>query len=77
MLLALGHVIDCPFRVMDEYDVFLDQIARSITIHQLIEYAQDPLQEGRQFIVITPQDLTAVQTNPERVKIVKMATPER
>ena len=28
LLLALGHVIEAPFRLMDEYDVFLDEISR-------------------------------------------------
>ena len=77
MLLALGHVIDCPFRVMDEYDVFLDQLARKITLTQLTEYARDPLQEGRQFIILTPQDLSDVNTSDGRVKISRMATPDR
>ena len=77
LLLALGHVIDCPFRVMDEYDVFLDQLARKITLTQLTEYANDPLQEGRQFIILTPQDLSDVNTSDGRVKISRMATPDR
>ena len=28
LLMSLGHVIETPFRVMDEYDVFLDQPSR-------------------------------------------------
>ena len=28
MLVSLGATIECPFRVMDEFDVFMDQVAR-------------------------------------------------
>jgi len=76
LLLALGHVIECPFRLMDEYDVFLDQMARKFTLDILAAYARDPVQKGRQFIIITPQDLRHMTTSDE-VRIHKMPDPER
>lgn len=30
LLLALGHSLECPFRVMDEFDVFMDQVSRKV-----------------------------------------------
>jgi len=72
LLLALGHVIECPFRLMDEYDVFMDQITRKTTLRQIQEYAVAPEQHGRQFIIITPQDLSDVTVcNDVRVHRVK------
>ena len=72
LLLALGHVIECPFRLMDEYDVFLDQMSRRITLAQLQQHALQKEQQGRQFLVITPQTLDDVRTsNDVRVHRVK------
>lgn len=61
---------------MDEYDVFLDNVARKLTLDQLQVYAFRPDQMFRQFIVITPHDLSAVTATPT-VRIFKMADPER
>ena len=30
MLISLGATIECPFRVMDEFDVFMDQVSRKV-----------------------------------------------
>ena len=76
LLLALGHVIECPFRLMDEYDVFMDQITRKTTLKQIQQYAIDPIQNGRQFIVITPQDLSGVKTNND-VRVHRIKPPVR
>ncbi len=61
---------------MDEYDVFLDNVARKLTLDQLQRYAFRPEQLFRQFIVITPHDLSDVKTGPD-TRIHKMADPER
>jgi chromosome segregation ATPase len=61
---------------MDEYDVFLDQMARKMTLDLLAKYAKDKEQRGRQFIIITPQDLRHMKTGPD-VRIHKMPDPER
>ena len=61
---------------MDEYDVFLDQMARKLTLDVLVEYARDKEQRGRQFIIITPQDLRHV-TITNDLRIQKMPDPER
>mmetsp|Transcript_12716 Transcript_12716/g.12359 ORF Transcript_12716/g.12359 Transcript_12716/m.12359 type:complete len:1152 (-) Transcript_12716:632-4087(-) len=76
LLLALGHVIEFPFRLMDEYDVFLDEVSRKVTLTELQRYALQPQQRGRQFLIITPNNLNDVITSND-VKIIKMAPPSR
>lgn len=74
LLLALGESLETPFRVMDEFDVFLDPIARKIALQTMIEVAKSF--EHRQFIFITPQDLSNIKTDP-KLKILEMKPPER
>ena len=74
LLLALGESLETPFRVMDEFDVFLDPIARKIALTTMIEVAQSF--EHRQFIFITPQDLSNIKTSPTLV-IRQMVPPQR
>ena len=74
LLLALGESLETPFRVMDEFDVFLDPVARKIALENLISTAK--AMENRQFIFITPQDLSNVPTDP-RLKIFCMKPPVR
>jgi chromosome segregation ATPase len=74
LLLALGERLETPFRVMDEFDVFLDPVARKIALDTLVEMAKD--MGHRQFIFITPQDLSALKTDP-RLKIHHMKPPAR
>jgi hypothetical protein len=76
LLLALGHVIECPFRLMDEYDVFLDEISREITLKTIQQYALDREQKGRQFIILTPHNVTGVVTT-EEVRVKRMPAPQR
>ena len=74
LLLALGEALETPFRVMDEFDVFLDPVARKIALEQMITLAKD--MNHRQFIFITPQDLSNIQTDPQ-LKIFHLKAPER
>ena len=76
LLLALGYVIDTPFRVMDEYDVFLDEVSRTTTLKLLQDYANSSQNKGRQFIIITPHRLDNIVTTPN-CQIVRMKDPER
>eukprot|EP00536_Pseudo-nitzschia_multiseries_P000717 jgi/Psemu1/249877/estExt_Genewise1Plus.C_90057 len=74
LLIALGESLETPFRVMDEFDVFLDPKIRTQVIDQLIHTAKD--MPHRQFIFITPQDVSHIQTSKE-VKIHQMKPPKR
>lgn len=74
LLLALGESLETPFRVMDEFDVFLDPVARKIALENLITLAKS--MENRQFIFITPQDLSSIKTDPQ-LKIFHLKAPIR
>ena len=58
----------------DEFDVFLDPLARKIALATLIETAKN--MEHRQFIFITPQDLSSQKTDP-KLKIFHLRPPAR
>jgi len=74
LLLALGENLETPFRVMDEFDVFLDAMNRKIAIDSMIRAAKQ--MEHRQFIFITPQDLSSLPRD-SMLKIIRMKPPER
>jgi chromosome segregation ATPase len=40
LLLALGERLETPFRVMDEFDVFLDPVARKIALDTLVSFTE-------------------------------------
>ena len=74
LLLALGEMLETPFRVMDEFDVFLDSVTRKLIIDTLIEVGK--AMSHRQFIFITPQDVSNVESSP-MLKILQMKPPKR
>jgi hypothetical protein len=61
---------------MDEYDVFLDTPSRLLTLKNIQEYALSAQQSGRQFLIITPHDLSSIVTS-SKVKVIRMTSPER
>jgi chromosome segregation ATPase len=61
---------------MDEYDVFLDEVTRRETIKMMEAYIERPDQAGRQFILLTPQNLSHV-TVSSKVRVKKMPQPDR
>jgi hypothetical protein len=74
LLLALGENLETPFRVMDEFDVFMDAVARKIALDTLVQCASAMVH--RQFIFITPQDVSSLTVTP-MLKIIKMRPPDR
>lgn len=74
LLLAIGEMLETPFRVMDEFDVFLDPVTRKTVIDTLVEIGND--MKHRQFIFITPQDVSHLDSTPT-LKILQMKPPER
>lgn len=52
----------------------MDSINRKMSINMLIRAARRSI--GKQFILITPQDMAYVDTSPD-VKVIKMHPPER
>jgi len=78
LLLALGHVVESPFRVMDEYDVFLDEISRKITLDEMEKYALSVHQRSRQFLIVTPHKISTKERGTSNdVRIQKMSDPVR
>lgn len=74
LLLSLWEAMESPFRAMDEFDVFMDAVNRHLSLKLLIESARQ--QRHRQFIFITPHDLTSVASGPD-VRVNRMRDPER
>ncbi|XP_051143758.1 structural maintenance of chromosomes protein 6B [Andrographis paniculata] len=69
--LALHEMTEAPFRAMDEFDVFMDAVSRKISLDALVDFA---LNQGCQWIFITPHDISMVK-NDERIKKQQMAAP--
>lgn len=72
LLLSLGEYLETPFRILDEFDVFLDPQARKLTMQLLVHTAKK--MEHRQFIFITPQDLGSLRPD-DKLKIFKLNPP--
>lgn len=76
LLLAIWRVMDSKIRGLDEFDVFMDSVNRSISIRLLLnELRQYPKSQS---IFITPQDIAAVgDLDSADVKIYRMDDPRR
>lgn len=76
LLLAIWRVMDSKIRGLDEFDVFMDSVNRSISIRLLLnELRQYPKSQS---IFITPQDIAAVgDLDSSDVKIYRMDDPRR
>eukprot|EP00300_Choanocystis_sp_HF-7_P014169 c18592_g1_i2.p1 GENE.c18592_g1_i2~~c18592_g1_i2.p1 ORF type:complete len:397 (+),score=85.95 c18592_g1_i2:28-1218(+) len=59
---ALWHIMDSPFRVLDEFDVFMDPVVRLVAIKNLLDFCLND--SNRQYIFITPLDLSSIEKNP-------------
>ena len=72
LTLSLGEAIESPFRAMDEFDVFMDAVNRKVSMDNLIEFARDDLNCDKQFLFITPQDISAVCAADSDIKVQRM-----
>ncbi|CAM6010338.1 unnamed protein product [Sphagnum balticum] len=52
---------EAPFRAMDEFDVFMDAVSRKISLDTVVDFA---VQQGSQWIFITPHDISSVKAGP-------------
>lgn len=73
-VMALCESIQAPFRAMDEFDVFMDPVNRRLSMKMLIQTAERL--KHRQFIFITPQDISSVRSGPN-IRIHKLLEPIR
>ena len=62
LLVGLGDVVECPFRLMDEFDVFMDAVSRKKSLEALLEMAR--IYPHRQFIFLTPNNLNMIRQTP-------------
>ncbi|GJP63875.1 hypothetical protein CLOP_g20907 [Closterium sp. NIES-67] len=69
--LSLHQLTEAPFRAMDEFDIFMDNITRKICLRHAVEFA---IGNGSQWVFITPHDISEVDAGPQ-VKKQKMAAP--
>lgn len=74
LLLALWEAMGSPVRCLDEFDVFMDQVNRDISMNMMIDAARRSV--ARQFLFITPQSMNNVKIMDD-VRIHKMSDPER
>eukprot|EP00002_Diphylleia_rotans_P005273 TRINITY_DN1438_c0_g1_i4.p1 TRINITY_DN1438_c0_g1~~TRINITY_DN1438_c0_g1_i4.p1 ORF type:complete len:913 (-),score=201.32 TRINITY_DN1438_c0_g1_i4:682-3207(-) len=72
-LLALWECIDSPFLSMDEFDIFMDEANRKITMQLLIELARRHAQH-RQYIFISPLDTSFLHNGPD-ISIFRLQPP--
>jgi len=68
-ILSLWNVMDSPFRILDEFDVFMDAVNRRISVSNIINYARDD--RKNQFVFLTPLDTANIQVNDD-LKIIKL-----
>ena len=59
-LLSMYKVVNVPFRVLDEFDVFMDAASRTTVLWQLIGFIFDKRLRPKQYILISPQDMSQV-----------------
>jgi len=72
LTLSLGESIESPFRAMDEFDVFMDAVNRTVSMDALIDFARDPFNDEKQFLFITPQDISAVDASAGDITVQRM-----
>lgn len=76
-LTALWGAMESPFRCLDEFDVFMDLLNRKVIMKMVLELAALPTQKNRQFIFLTPQDLSSLPIDKKMVRIFKLDDPGR
>ncbi|KAI9697857.1 MAG: Structural maintenance of chromosomes protein 6 [Bogoriella megaspora] len=74
LLLSIWEAMGSPIRCLDEFDVFMDNVNRDVSMKMMINAARRSV--GRQFVLITPQAMGNVDSADD-VKIHKMRDPER
>lgn len=74
LLLALWDAMGSPIRCLDEFDVFMDAVNRSLSVKMIIEAARDSI--GRQYILISPGSKSDIPKASD-VAVSELSPPER
>jgi len=72
-LMALGEALEVPFRIFDEFDVFMDEGNRHTSYQIILEEAIS--QTNRQFIFLTPLQLPSVKCNTNNLHFITLQPP--
>ncbi|TDZ18332.1 Structural maintenance of chromosomes protein 6 [Colletotrichum orbiculare MAFF 240422] len=75
MLLAIWEAMGSPLRCLDEFDVFMDNVNRTISTSMLINAARRSV--SRQYIMITPNAIEGRATLDKDVKIIRLTDPRQ
>ncbi|MFH4982326.1 hypothetical protein AB6A40_009035 [Gnathostoma spinigerum] len=68
--MSLWEIMDSPFRLLDEFDVFMDLFNRKMVMEMLIDLATKEY-KSNQFLFFTPQGVKEVVSR-EGVQIFEM-----
>ncbi|KAI9829812.1 MAG: Structural maintenance of chromosomes protein 6 [Phylliscum demangeonii] len=74
LLLSLWEAMGSPIRCLDEFDVFMDNVNRDVSMRMMITAARRS--PGRQYILITPNSMGNIDIAGD-VRIIKLNDPER
>ncbi|XP_046453349.1 structural maintenance of chromosomes protein 6-like [Daphnia pulex] len=75
-ILSLWEATESPFRILDEFDVFMDHVNRSLCMELLVTEASE--KSGRQFVFLTPLGVDNQQlNNMNDLFIFRMDDPDR
>ncbi|CAD6195301.1 unnamed protein product [Caenorhabditis auriculariae] len=70
LVMSLWEVMDQPFRMLDEFDVFMDMLNRKVVMDLLVKMATEKF-TNNQFIFFTPQGIKELDTR-EGLQIFEM-----
>ncbi|GFY77841.1 structural maintenance of chromosomes protein 6 [Trichonephila inaurata madagascariensis] len=73
-LLALWQRTKIPFRILDEYDVFMDSNNRQLSVDLLKKKSEEMVET--QFVYLSPLDLPRIQES-DFIQIIRLAAPKR
>ena len=63
LILALWECIQPPFRMLDEFDVFMDMMNRQKSVEMMLDFAK--AQVRYQYLFLTPLDTSAIQEDDD------------
>ena len=69
LVLSLWEVMNPPFRILDEFDVFMDMVNRRLALAQIIHYAKES--RKFQYVFLTPLNTSAIPVDDD-VRIVQL-----
>jgi len=73
-ILALWEAMVSPFRCLDEFDVFMDNVNRALSMKMIMKTAQK--HQDQQFIFLTPLDMSHMEGH-RGIKTFQMPDPHR